>query len=498
MTSSAGNPASSAVPPDPDAVPQTPRDVMPRRSLIGQALFDTFGDTGARVGAYWIGIVAVIAVFAPFLANSHPILYRTKGGPLDFPLLRHLTALDLILLLLFVHVLLVIVRKAGAGMTLGLIVWPVAIVGFVTGLAHIAASLFTFNLYRPDTADSGGVAVAVAWVVFVLVHLVLIGLVLGIGWLLGKASAALFRETVSRHRYILPWTSGITFIALSLAAAYFVRPPTPVVYEVYRQAEAARQTDLIVRTIIPYSPNDRLRDHPEETLTPPSRKHWLGTTNYSEDMLSRMVHACRVALAIGLIATSIATLIGIVAGGLMGYYVGKLDLIGMRIVEIFEAIPTLILLLIVTVSIGRNLYLIMVVIGLLSWMSDARFIRAEFFRIRKLDYVQAAIAVGLGRFSIIFRHMLPNGVAPVLVNASFGIAGAILLESTLSFLGLGLGADDPSWGQLLEQARSGGTGFSWWIATFPGLAIFLTVFSYILIGEAMRDAIDPKLKKSQG
>lgn len=178
----------------------------------------------------------------------------------------------------------------------------------------------------------------------------------------------------------------------------------------------------------PTAPNDRLRDTPEDTLTGPSRRHWLGTTNFSEDMLSRMIHACRVTLAIGLIATSISTMIGIAIGGLMGYYAGWLDLIGMRLIEIFEAIPTLVLLLIVTVAIGRNLYLIMVVIGLLSWMSDARFIRAEFLRIRKLDYVQAAVAAGLGRMSIIFRHMLPNGVSPVFVNASFGIAGAILLE----------------------------------------------------------------------
>jgi peptide/nickel transport system permease protein len=137
----------------------------------------------------------------------------------------------------------------------------------------------------------------------------------------------------------------------------------------------------------------------------------------------------------------------------------------------------------------------MVVIGLVSWTENARFIRAEFLKLRKLDFVQAAVAAGLRRWSIIFRHMLPNGIAPVLVSASFGIAGAILLESILSFLGLGLGPDDPSWGQLLEQARTGGTGFNWWIATFPGMAIFLTVFSYILIGEAMRDAIDPKLQK---
>jgi peptide/nickel transport system permease protein len=276
--------------------------------------------------------------------------------------------------------------------------------------------------------------------------------------------------------------------------AFAVRTPDNIVYERYREMRKTGEVRWALNTVVPYSPNDRLRDRPQEILNPPSRVHWLGTTQFGEDMLSRMLHACRVALAIGLIATSISVAIGIVVGGLMGYYAGTLDLLGMRVLEIIEAIPTLILLLIITVFFGRSLYLMMVVIGLVTWTSNARFVRAEFLRLRNLDYVQAAVAAGIGRWSIIFRHMLPNGVAPVLVNASFGIAGAILLESVLSFLGLGLGADDPSWGQMLEQARAGG-GFNWWIATFPGLAIFLTVFSYILIGEAMRDAIDPKLRK---
>jgi peptide/nickel transport system permease protein len=136
----------------------------------------------------------------------------------------------------------------------------------------------------------------------------------------------------------------------------------------------------------------------------------------------------------------------------------------------------------------------MAIIGLVNWTNDARFIRAEFLRLRRQDFVQAAIASGLPRRSIIFRHMLPNGITPVLVNMPFEIAAAILYESTLSFLGLGL-VDEPSWGQLLNQARSGGEGLVWWIATTPGLAIFLTVLSYNLIGEAVRDALDPKLRK---
>jgi peptide/nickel transport system permease protein len=210
-----------------------------------------------------------------------------------------------------------------------------------------------------------------------------------------------------------------------------------------------------------------------------------------------MIHASRVALTIGFVATGISVLVGVIIGGFMGYFAGTIDLLGMRFLEIVQAIPTLILLLIITAFFGKSLYLMMVVIGLVSWTGNARFIRAEFLKLRKLDFVQAGIAAGLPLRSILFRHMLPNGIAPVLVNASFGIAGAILLESTLSFLGLGLEAKDPSWGQLLNQARAGGTGFNWWIATFPGSAIFLTVFAYSLIGEAMRDALDPKLRKQE-
>ena len=176
----------------------------------------------------------------------------------------------------------------------------------------------------------------------------------------------------------------------------------------------------------------------------------------------------------------------------MGYFVGKVDILGMRLVEVFEAIPTLFLLISFVAFFGRNLYLIMAIIGLTTWTYDARFVRGEFLRLRNQDFVQAAIAAGLPLRSIIFRHMLPNGLAPVLVSASFGVAWAILYESILSFLGLGL-VDEPSWGQLLNQALGSGGTFQWWVAIFPGMAIFLTVFAYNLIGEALRDALDPRL-----
>jgi len=220
----------------------------------------------------------------------------------------------------------------------------------------------------------------------------------------------------------------------------------------------------------------------------------MGTTANAEDLLSRMIHASRVAVSVGFVSTGIAVLIGVTIGGLMGYFVGKVDILGMRLIEIFEAIPTLFLIIMFVTFYGRNLYYIMGIIGFTGWTGNARFVRAEFLRLRNQDFVQAAIASGLRLPSILFRHMLPNGITPVLISASFGVASAILTESYLSFLGLGL-VDKPSWGQMLNDARGQGTAFYWWMAFFPGGAILLTVFSYNLIGEAIRDALDPKLRE---
>ncbi len=286
---------------------------------------------------------------------------------------------------------------------------------------------------------------------------------------------------------------GLVAVA-SILAHQFVEPPGTIVYSKYREALAEGRADLAWFTLVPYSPSDRLRDQRDMRLWPPDRVHLMGTTVNGEDMTSRMIHAARIALTIGFIATGIALVIGVTIGAVMGYFSGWVDLFGMRFVEVFSAIPTIYLLIAIVAFYGRNLYLIMVVIGLTGWVGYALFTRAEFLRLRKQDFVQAARACGLPLWSILFRHMLPNGIAPVLVTASFGVASAILFESTLSFLGLGL-VEEPSWGQLLNQARGVGGTFYWWIAVYPGLAIFLTVFAYNLIGEALRDAIDPHMKR---
>ena len=236
--------------------------------------------------------------------------------------------------------------------------------------------------------------------------------------------------------------------------------------------------------------------------TPSKPKYYLGTDANGSDVAARLIRATRVALSIGFVSTGIAILIGITMGALMGYFGGWVDVLGMRIIEIFMAIPRLFLLLTIIAFIPAELnkymlYAMMAVIGATSWMTSARFIRAEFFRLRNQDFVQAAQACGLPLRSILFKHMLPNGVTPVLVDVSFSIAAAILLETGLSFLGFGIKPPDPSWGQMLAGAVDTSTGvFRWWLAIFPGIMIFLTVFCFNVVGDALRDAIDPKLKKA--
>jgi peptide/nickel transport system permease protein len=285
--------------------------------------------------------------------------------------------------------------------------------------------------------------------------------------------------------------AGVLLVTIPLSWA-FVSPPQTVDWQEYRDLQQQGKIQWKLMAVLPYSPNDFLRDQPDAPLNPPSRAHPLGTEANGGDVLSRMLHASRIALAIGVISVGISLVIGIVVGGLMGYFVGAVDLFGMRLIEIFEAIPPLFLLITFVAFFGRNLYMMMVIIGVTGWTGEARFIRAEFLRLRKQDFVYAGIASGLPLRSLLFRHLLPNGLSPVLVSATFGFASAILYESTLSFLGIGL-IEEPSWGQLLNQALGVGGSFIWWIAIFPGLAIFLTVFSYNLLGEALRDALDPKL-----
>ncbi len=222
----------------------------------------------------------------------------------------------------------------------------------------------------------------------------------------------------------------------------------------------------------------------------------VGTDSLGQDALSQLIHACRLSISVGLVSTSIAVVIGVTIGAIMGYFGGKIDLLLYRVVEIFMSMPVLFLLIVAAAVLPRNTYMMMIIIGCVTWTGAARFTRAEFYKLRDQDFVQSARAAGLPLWSVLFKHMLPNGVTPVLVDASFAIASAILAEAVLSYLGLGP-ANQASWGKLLSDATNQVGNFVWWLAIFPGLAIFLTVLAYNLIGEALRDAIDPRRKKAR-
>jgi peptide/nickel transport system permease protein len=242
---------------------------------------------------------------------------------------------------------------------------------------------------------------------------------------------------------------------------------------------------------IPYSPIESTPD----AFSPPTWKHLCGTDSTGRDIAARMLHGARTSLSIGFIAQSIALLVGVTLGGLAGYYRGWFDIGVCRFIEVMDCFPPLLLIL-VAISLfesQNNMFYIMAVIGLTSWTGLARLVRGEFLRLSSQPFPQAARALGSSDFRVIVRHLLPNALGPILVSATFGVASAILIESSLSFLGFGMQAPTPSWGDILSDARRY-IDFAWWLAFFPGLAILITIMSYNFVGEGLRDAVDPRLK----
>ncbi len=224
------------------------------------------------------------------------------------------------------------------------------------------------------------------------------------------------------------------------------------------------------------------------------RYSYLGTDEVGRDVLARLIHGSRVSLAVGFISVGIATVIGLLIGSLAGYYGGWVDIVISRCVEIMMCFPTFFLILTIIAFLDqRSIVNIMLVIGLTGWTGTAMVIRGEILKQRQLDYVTAVRSLGAGSARIIFRHILPNAVAPVLVGISFGIAGAIAAESGLSFLGLGVATPTATWGELLLEGRDSPLP-NWWLSVFPGAAIFLSMTAYNLVGEGLRDAMDPKLR----
>ncbi len=244
--------------------------------------------------------------------------------------------------------------------------------------------------------------------------------------------------------------------------------------------------------LTPYAPDDLDAYH---VLLPPSTAHWLGTDELGRDVLTRIIYGARISLKVGFVSVGIAALIGTVAGLFAGYYGGWIDQVLMRFVDIMLCFPTFFLMLAVIAMLEPSIWYIMIIIGLTGWMGVARLVRAEVLSLRERDFVLAARAIGASDLRIIFVHILPNALSPVIVTATLGVAGAILTESALSFLGIGVQPPVPSWGNMLTAGKDY-LEFAWWLSLFPGLAILVTVIAYNLVGEGLRDALDPRTSRT--
>lgn len=455
---------------------------------------------GARAALAWIAVVGFFAVFGPVIANAHPVWRQNlETGASDSPLWQNLTSVDLSLL-------------AGAAFGVPFVFMPLGLAGRIgmserssrLGLVMLVAMQAGFTVVLAGLVSAWAAdADSAPWIRE-------LGRMQAFPWIASGAvgAVAALVATMVAGRSTLKWLVIALAATVSISASASRWNDRLVNFDVYDQQEASGSYD-IAYTLVPFSPSfgrsdtyvlapmTRLGDAAPATAATPlgQRVVLLGTDALGKDVLSQMMWACRLSISIGLVSTGIALLIGVTIGALMGFFGGWVDLLLFRVVEIFMAIPVLFLLIVAAAVLPRNTYVMMAIIGCVSWTGAARFTRAEFLKLRRQDFVQGAQAAGLPLRSVLFRHMLPNGVTPVLVDASFAVAAAIIAEATLSYLGLGPDGQ-ASWGKLLSSA-TGTTGtFVWWLAVFPGLAIFITVLSYNMLGEAMRDAIDPKLRKA--
>ena len=240
--------------------------------------------------------------------------------------------------------------------------------------------------------------------------------------------------------------------------------------------------------------HDPFAQNLDAILNAPSKEHFFGTDKTGRDLFSRMLYGARVSLWIGFVSVGISASIGLVLGLLAGYFKGIVDECIMRFVDVMLCFPTFFLILAVIAFLEPSLFNIMIVIGLTSWMNVARLVRAETLSLRERDFVHAVRLSGAGTIRILLRHILPNAMAPVLVAATLGVAGAILVESGLSFLGIGVQHPLPSWGNILIEGKET-LGIAWWLSLFPGLAILVTVLGYNLLGEGLRDLLDPRIAR---
>ena len=455
----------------------------------------------AVFGILWISVVAFFAIFAPVLASAHPVrLERLDAAgavtSVEWPLFANLSPTDWLLMIGFVVGVPWVLfgpKALGRSGRLGVLVvallqagLTIILAGSIVKWADGSGVEWLKEAARLPSGPwpiVGGIAAVVGLVALVVPtfesrapRFVTVAVTAIIAGTLVLASGG--QKLINFERYIDDERAG------KITAVWAPIPWSP---------QYTRSDMSAIKPGTAVAENAKLAEFAGTKFG--ERRSWLGTDALGGDVLAQMMWACRLSISIGLVSTGISLLIGVTIGAIMGYFGGWIDLLLFRVVEIFMAVPVLFLLIVAAGVLPRDTYVMMAIIGCFSWTGAARFTRAEFLKLRKQDFVQAAQATGLPLRAILFRHMLPNGVTPVLVDASFAIAAAISVEATLSFLGLGPDGQ-ASWGKLLSSATASTGTFVWWLAVFPGLAIFLSVLSYNLLGEALRDAIDPKLRKA--
>jgi peptide/nickel transport system permease protein len=378
-------------------------------------------------GSMWAGVALyVLAIMAPLLASNKPFLWRVDQGPWESP-------------------------------------WWGSL--FDRNFFESELDIFFNALLVP-----GLLVVPAAWL-----------------WWRHTRNRKLRLRSRSRRNFLLCaaalWT--LTFVVISNVAGSKSKVLHPAL-----AAELQRDGHTVTAIYPPFRYSFRDVDL-TQIRADVSREHWLGTDDAGRDVMVRLLYGTRISLTVGIFAVLLYIVMGTVIGAVAGYFGGRIDAAFMRLIEVVISIPSLFLILTVAAFVEqRSIFHIMLIIAAVNWTTPARLVRAEFLRLRNLDFVAAARAVGYSESQIIFKQMLPNALGPVLVTATFGVASSILVESTMSFLGLG-DITVPSWGQVLNTGRTTGI---WTMILAPGFAIFVTVSLLNLIGDGLRDALDPKMR----
>ncbi len=442
-----------------------------------QIAYRQFRKRGSAVwGLLGVRILFYLAVFAPVLCCGLPLAWREPGGSLTFPWLAKVFDR--------------LYWANGVDRFFNLLMFVVVVWWIVQLVLHLTL---------PDPAARARArGKAMRWAM---------GAVVVLGLLQGfKVPPLWSSEPYTDYQELSVRYSAQQELAEQRLLAIAVEqetatPDESATLDEERKTVAARLADLEGRTelftFVPFGHREQSALGSVDRFRGPMERsthgfHVLGTALEGQDVLAQLLYGTRISLTVGLLAVAIYVTIGLILGGIAGFVGGTTDLLIMRLVEIVMSVPGLFLILtIIALFNNRSIFMIMIAIGIVGWTGIARLVRGEFIRERGKDYVAAARSLGFSGPRILFRHIMPNAVAPVIVAASFGVASAIIVESTLSFLGLG-DTNVPSWGQMLNVGRENG---EWHLIIVPGLAIFVTVTMLNLVGDGLRDALDPKMRK---